>query len=117
MARSGSEKRQRQITLKARFTDEEAALIREQATRAGVSVGSLIRYAVLGIAPLRARRRPAIDDEIAARLLGNLGIIASALRGRNNGDGAAKIDPQVEAACRDIAEMRALWFEAFGRDP
>lgn len=116
MARSGSEKRQRQITLKARFTTNEAALIREQAARAGVSVGSLIRYAVLGIAPLRARRHPKMDDELAARLLGNLGLIASALRGRN-GAGNGKIDRQVEAACRDISEMRAAWFEAFGRDP
>lgn len=117
MARSGSEKRRRQQVRKARFTDEEAALIDAQAAKADVSVAELIRYAVLGIAPLRARRRPAIDDEIAARLLGNLGLIASALRGRGNGSGTAKIDPQVEAACRDISEMRAVWFEAFGRDP
>lgn len=117
MARSGSENRQRQITLKARFTADEAALIKEQAARAGVSVGSLIRYAVLGIQPLRARRHPKMDDELAARLLGNLGLIASALRERGNGSGTAKIDPQVEAACRDISEMRAAWFEAFGRDP
>lgn len=116
MARSGSEKRQRQVTLKARFTAEEAALIKEQAERAGVSVGSLIRYAVLGVPPLRASRHPTMDDEIAAQLLGNLGVIASALRGRN-GAPAAKIDPQVEAACREISEMRVVWFEAFGREP
>lgn len=46
MTHSGSENRQRQVTLKARFTDAEAALIREQADRAGVTVASLIRYAV-----------------------------------------------------------------------
>jgi hypothetical protein len=116
MARSGSNKRQRQQVRKARFTDEEAAIIDAQAAKAGVTVSELIRYAVLSIAPLRARRRPDIDDEIAARLLGNLGLIASALRSRGNGS-SAKIDPQVEAACRDISEMRAVWFEAFGRDP
>src|SRR5690606_23978211 len=38
MARSGSENRRRQIPLKARFTEAEAALIQEQADRAGVSV-------------------------------------------------------------------------------
>lgn len=101
---------------KARLTDEEAALFDEQAQRAGVSDGELIRYAVFGTPPLRATRRPTMDDEIAARLLANLGLIASALRGRNGAPGA-KPDPQVEAACRDIAEMRAVWFEAFGREP
>lgn len=116
MAGSGSEKRRRQQVRKARFTDEEAALIDAQAAKAGVSVAELIRYAVLGVPPLRATRHPTMDDEIAAKLLGNLGVIASALRGRNGAPGA-KLDPEIEAACRDISEMRAVWFEAFGRKP
>jgi hypothetical protein len=116
MAGSGSEKRRRQQVRKARFTDEEAALIDAQAARANVSVAELIRYAVLGVTPLRASRRPVVNEEIAARLLGNLGVIASALRERNGSPGA-KPDPEIEAACRDISEMRAIWFEAFGREP
>lgn len=117
MAGSGSEKRQRQITLKARFTAEEAALIREQAKRSGVSVGSIIRYAVLGMPPLRASRGPSLDQEIASRLLGNLGIIASALRGRSNGAAPVKFDPEIEALSRDIAEIRIALLQAMGREP
>ena len=79
MARSGSEKRQRQITLKARFDDREAALIKEQADRAGVSVAALIRFAVLDQTPLRASRRPSVNHETAAQLLGNIGPLKSAL--------------------------------------
>lgn len=115
MAGSGSEKRQRQITLKARFTEAEAALVTEQASRAAVSVASLIRYAVLGTPPLRASRQPAIDKEMAARLIGNLGRLACALR--ECAQDAGKPDPLIEAAHRDIAEMRCVLFQVLGREP
>jgi Mobilization protein NikA len=117
MAGSGSEKRQRQVTLKARFTDAEAALIREQADRAGVSVASVLRYAVLGQTPLRASRQPSVNQEAAARLLGKMGRLASALRGCADAPDSAEIDPRIEAAHRDIADMRAALFEALGREP
>jgi hypothetical protein len=114
MARSGSENRQRRIILKARFTEQEAALIAEQAERAGVSVAAIIRHAVLGQHPLRASRRPTVNHEAAARLLGRLGQIATALRGQENGDAH---DQRIEAAHRDLAEMRATLFEVLERDP
>lgn len=113
-ARSGSEKRERDIQLKARFTGEEAALIREQADRAGVSVAAVIRYAVLDQKPIRATRSPTIEQETAARLIAGLGACASALR--NAADENA--DPAVvEAAHRDLAEMRDVLFRALGRQP
>lgn len=112
--RSGSEKRERAIQLKARFTNAEAALIREQADRAGVSVAAVIRHAVLGQTPLRASRNPNIEKETAARLLASLGQCASALR--KSADESA--DPAVvEAVHRDLAEMRSVLFEALGRQP
>jgi len=114
MAGSGSEKRERAIQLKARFTEQEAALIKEQAARAGVSVAAVIRHAVLDQRPLRASRRPAIDHEAAVRLLGRLGEVASSLR-------EAEISGQnvllVEAAQRDLSDMRCALFEALGRLP
>jgi hypothetical protein len=117
MAGSGSENRQRQITLKARFTDMEAALIREQAERAGVSVASVIRFAVLDQKPLRASRQPTLNAEMAAQLLGKIGQLATALRACAEAGGSEQTDPRIEAAHRDLAEMRLALFEALGREP
>lgn len=111
--RSGSEKRERDIQLKARFNEAEATLVREQAARAGVSVAAVIRHAVLGQTPLRASRGPTIDQETAARLLAQLGQCASALRDAGDAGDEAAID----AAHRDLADMRAALFEALGRQP
>jgi hypothetical protein len=117
MAGSGTETRQRQITLKARFTEEEAALIQEQAERAGVSVASVIRYAVLGQAPLRASRQPTVNVELAAQLVGKIGQLATALREFAKADEPRKADARIEAAHRDIADMRTALFIALGLEP
>lgn len=117
MARSGSENRQRQITLKARFSDQEAALIQQQAERAGVSVASLIRFAVLGQEPPRASRRPSVNHEAAAQLLGRLGQCTAALREASQTDNPAVNTALIEAAHRDLAEMRTALFLALGRQP
>jgi len=114
---SGTETRQRQITLKARFNDDEAALIKEQAARAGVSVASLIRYAVLGQPPLRASRRPTIERETAARILGNIGLLKAALQQAAADAENPRCAKEIEAACRDIADMRVALFEALEREP
>ena len=117
MAGSGSEKRKRQTVLKARFTDQEAAIVQEQAARAGVSVASVIRYAVLDQPPLRARRQPTVNHEIAARLLGKLGQLAAVLRDHEQADGDDKSSAVIDTVHRDLAEMRAALFEALGREP
>jgi len=117
MAASGSEKRERQITLKARFNDAEAALVREQAGRAGVSVASLIRYAVLDQTPLRKARAPTVDHEAAAQLLGRLGQCAAALRQAAEADNKRVNTALIKAAHRDLADMRCALFEALGRKP
>lgn len=114
---AGSEKRKRQNTLKARFNDQEAALIKEQADRAGVSVASLIRFAVLDIPPPRATRSPTVDHEAAAQLLGRLGQCAAALQQAADADNQAINSALIEAAHRDLAEMRCVLFEALGREP
>jgi len=51
MPGSGSETRQRQVTLKARFNEQEAALVKSQADAAGVPVP------VLFAMPFSVRRR------------------------------------------------------------
>jgi hypothetical protein len=117
MARSGSENRQRPITLKARFTQAESALIREQADRAGVSVAAVIRYAVLDQTPLRKSRTPTLNQETAAQLLGRLGQCATALRQAADAGHPDIHAALIDATHRDLAEMRAVLFEALGRLP
>jgi hypothetical protein len=117
MAGSGSEQRQRQITLKARFNDREAALIKEQADRAGISVASLIRFALLDLTPLRASRQPTVNHEMAAQLLGRIGQCATALRQAAETDNGRISAALIDAAHRDIAEMRTALFQALGRQP
>lgn len=114
---SGSENRRRQKPLKARFTDEEAALIEEQAARAGISVAALIRFALLNEAPPRASRRPTIDHETAARLLAAIGPLKAALTQAASAPAGEPAAREIEAACRDIADMRVALFEALGRQP
>lgn len=117
MAGSGSEKRRRSKVLKARVTPEEKALFRQQADRAGVSEGELLRCAAFDMQPLRASRRPTVDHEAAAQLLGRLGQCAAALRQAAKIDDPETSSAVIDAAHRDIAEMRVALFQALGREP
>lgn len=117
MPGSGTENRQRQIVLKARFNDDEAALIRTQADRAGVSVASLIRYAVLDQTPLPASRTPPLDRQQAAQLIAELGTLATAMRDAADRDDDDATDDALDAAMRDLAELRTVLLEAMGRAP
>src|SRR5690606_34824220 len=95
---SGSESRKRPAILQARFSAEEAADIKARADRAGTSVGSLIRSAVLSAQPPRATRRPSVNHEAVARMLGELGRVADAFR-----KAAAAADPRKTHALIDAA--------------
>lgn len=117
MTGSGSDTRQRQTTLTARFNDQEAEAIRQMADRAGVPVASYLRAAALNRSPGRAIRRPTVNHETAARLLGNLGRIAETLRVAAEAGQFDPAEPTIAAALRDIAEMRTVCFEAMGRKP
>lgn len=109
--------RQRAISLKARFTDAEAVLIRDQAARTGVSVAALIRYAVLHQHPPKSSRTPPLDREAAAQMIGKLGQVAGALRAAADRADEAQAHAIIDAAHRDLADMRAALFEALGRLP
>jgi Mobilization protein NikA len=117
MTRSGSEKRQRTVSLSVRLTPEEADLVRANASRAGVSVAGLMRYALLAQSPPRASRQPPLGRQDAARILGMLGRLAGALHEASRTAGARASHAEIEAAHRDLADMRAALFEALGRQP
>jgi hypothetical protein len=103
--------------LSARFNNQEAEAVRELADRAGTSVASVIRGAVLNAPAPRATRRPTVNHQMAARLLGELGRIAEMLRAAIASGGADPKDPHIAAAFRDLSEMRTVCFLAMGRDP
>ncbi|MHA6266352.1 plasmid mobilization protein [Aliiroseovarius sp. CAU 1755] len=117
MANSGSETRKRRKTLSARFNDAEAALVKEQACRAGLPVSALIRHAVLNQPPPRKSRTPPLDRKTAAQLLGQIGELATALRDASQVSDGACNAAVIEAAHRDLADMRTALFEALGREP
>jgi hypothetical protein len=114
---SGSENRQRTIALSVRLTPDEAALVHATAGRVGVSVAGLIRYALLQSSPPRASRAPTLGTEEAARLLGTLGMVASALKEAAGSGGACFDNSRVDAMQSDLADMRAALLEALGRSP
>jgi hypothetical protein len=117
MSRSGSDNRHRETTLSARFNNQEAETVRQLADRAGTSVASVIRGAVLKAPVTRATRRPTVNHEMAARLLGELGRIAEIFRAATASGKADPKDPHIAAAFRDLAEMRTVCFLAMGREP
>lgn len=114
---SGSDTRQRRKTLSARFNDQEAEAIRQLADRAGLPVASFIRSRTLNVPLPRQTRRPTVNHQMAARLLGELGRIAEALRAAAAAGGLDAADPALAAAFRDLAEMRTVCFQVMGREP
>jgi hypothetical protein len=117
MSRSGSDTRQRQLTLSARFNVAEAEAIRLMADRSGTSVASVIRSATLNLPAPRQSRRPTVNHQAAARILGELGRIADTLRAAAASGRVDLNEPHVAAAFRDLAEMRTVCFLAMGREP
>ena len=114
---AGSETRQRPVILKARFTEQEATLVKQQADAAGLSVSALIRFALLDQKPARAARTPPLDREMAARLLAALGPMACAMRQAAEAGDLDRLSDAVEAAQRDLSELRVALFTSLGRTP
>lgn len=76
-SRSGTDKRQRSRMLTVRFSQEEAELVRQLAERTGLSVGALIRRALLNAPPPPSAHRPSVDIAAVDRLLPRLEPIGS----------------------------------------
>jgi hypothetical protein len=62
-----------------RCTAKDHAVIDENATRSGLSIGAYLRVLALGTPGPRAVRRPPVERKELARLLGHLGKIGSNL--------------------------------------
>ena len=101
-----------------RCSDTEYVSITESAMRAGLSIGAYLRAAATGDAGPRAVRRPPVEHEALARVLGQVGKIGSNVNQvakRYNGSGLVPGFPEILAMRRDIGELRAALLKALGR--
>jgi hypothetical protein len=115
----GSENRQRTARLDVRLTPEERAIIQAHSERAGLTAGSYARRVLLGAETPRQVRRPPVEREQLARLLGHLGKIGSLL---NQIARALNSDQDADlAALRDgltaLGIVRVAVLKALGRAP
>ena len=115
--RSGSEKRQRTTIVTMRINPDEAVTIRQIAARRGQSVSALMRSALL-----QSRVRPSrIEVKAIAQLLGQLGKIGSNINQiayhLNAGRPGDRVEGSLEAALRDLAELRLVCLQALGKEP
>ena len=115
----GSEKRARTAHLTIRLSAEERAAIDEAARRSGLTSGSYARQLLLGAPTPRQVRRPPIERQELARLLGQLGRIGSNLNqlahAANSGLPVARID--IADALNGLRAMRDAILAALGRSP
>lgn len=116
---SGSEKRIRTHVRALRLSDDELHKLNIRAAEAGLPIGTYLRVVALGSAGPRARRRPIIEREHLARLLGQLGKVGSNLNqlaaASNAGDLVYKTS--LARSLADLAAMRGAVLEVLGRAP
>ena len=111
------ERRTGHITI--RLSAEERAQLDERAARAGLMIGSYVREAVFGKPMPRQVRRPPVEKQELARLLGALGRIGGNInqlaRAVNTGDEADRT--ALYGAWADLRAMRDAVLKALGRPP
>jgi len=101
-----------------RCSDTEYAAIIESAKRAGLSIGAYLRAAALGDSGPRSVRRPPLEHQALAWVVGQVGKIGSnvnQIAKSFNGSGLLPGFPEILAMKRDIAEMRGALLKALGR--
>jgi hypothetical protein len=113
MTESGSENRQRSGRYSVRFSELENALLLAKANAAGVPIATFLRCTALDFPFPRQARRPTSNHEDVARLLSQIGQLATAFRNATT----LADERAVEIALNDLSELRLLCFNALGRKP
>lgn len=114
---SGTDKRQRGVTVTVRLTAEERARLDELSSRSGLAAGAFMRAATFGNPGPRAQRRPPADHEALRRILGELGHVGSNI---NQIARAVNTDPQgadlsaLPEALAAYLQIRDAIFDALG---
>jgi hypothetical protein len=102
-----------------RCTAKDHAVIDENATRAGLSIGAYLRILALGTPGPRAVRRPPVERKELARLLGHLGKVGSNLNQLAHAfdrNGWVPAFAELNAMRQQVGEMRDALMTALGRD-
>lgn len=116
--RSGSEKRRRSKTFSVRLDPDEQQRAADLRERAGLPLSVLIRRALFNTPLPRAARRPPIEKQLVAQLLGELGKIGGNINQAQKHINAGHPQWNVwEEATRALIEMRTACMEALGREP
>jgi hypothetical protein len=93
-----------------RCTLDDHAFIGETAAQAGMSIGAFLRTLALGTAGARAVKRPRIEREQLAKLLGEIGKLGSNVNQIANWANTDRVAPSAAEIVKmreDIAAMRA----------
>ncbi len=101
-----------------RCTETEHTKMTEAAQRAGLSVGALLRALACDGPGLRAARRPPIERQELARLLGHIGKLGSNVNQLAYAANAFNDMPsarELEAIGLEVREMRDAVMKALGR--
>jgi hypothetical protein len=101
-----------------RCTAKDHALITEKAAAAGLKNGSFLRSLALGTPGPRAARRPPVERQELARLLGHLGKVGSNLNQLAhafNRDRRVPGADELNAIRQQVGELRDALMKALGR--
>lgn len=78
--RSGSETRKKSIPVTTRYDEIEFAVLSDAASKAGLTLASYQRVQTLQTEPrTRSTRRPSVERELLAKLLGQIGAVKGEL--------------------------------------
>ena len=115
----GSEKRVRSTHITIRLSPDERDSIDAKAVRAGLTTGSYSREILLDAPPPRQVRRPPVERQELARLLGQLGYIGNNLNqiARALNSGGDLDEPLFVRAIADLHQLRDAALQALGREP
>jgi mobilization protein NikA len=116
---SGSEKRARTTHLTIRLSPEERAAIEAAAERASLTAGSYARQVLLGAPPPRQVRRPVVEKQLLAKLLGELGKIGGNLNqlAKTANQGLLVYENEILAVLGGLRPVRNAIMTALGREP
>ena len=113
---AGSEKRQRLKGYFVRCSAKELQEIDAKADAAGYTPPAFLRFAALGSAGARAKRKPPVDLVALRQLLGHLGKIGSNLNqiARALNAGGTPDIPELKTALTDYQKIRDAIFKLLG---